>query len=120
MHNGTSADLVAATVRVTTPDQPWAYAVEFPLQDGSVPAGAGLEIETTVRAQRQPVRFGVLNTGGDAFIREIEVAPNARAEQVKIVVPGEAPFGSLVIRSAAAGSSTVEFEIRSVKVLAPS
>ena len=120
LHNGTSAALVAATVRVTTPEQPWAYAVEFPLQDGSVPAGAGLEIETVVRAQLQPARLGVLNAGGDAFIREIEVAPNVSAGQVKIVVPGDAPVGPLVIRSAAAGSSMVEFEIRSVKLLPPS
>ena len=111
LHNGTSADLVAATVCVTTPDQPWAYAVEFPLQDGTVPAGAGLEIETAIRAQRQPVRFGVLNAGGDAFIRELEVAPNASAEQFKIVVPADAAVGPLVIRSAAVGSSMVEFEI---------
>jgi len=116
-HNGVRPETATELLRVTTPDKPWRYAVEFALQRDELVEGRGLEVEIAAHVRGHPVCFGVLNAGGTAFIGQGMAAPNQRAEPVKIVVPAGLRLGSLVVRSGPDGGSDVEFAIRSCKVL---
>jgi SAM-dependent methyltransferase len=117
LHNDVLPETATELLRVTTPDEPWSYAVEFALQRDEPVEGRGLEVEIAAHVRRHPVCFGVLNAGGTAFIGHAMAEPNQRAEPVKIVVPAGPRLGSLVVRSGPDGGSDVEFAIRSCKVL---
>lgn len=99
------------TLRVVTPAQPWAYALELPLQDAL--DGRGLKIEVTASVLQNPVRFGILHADGRAFVQEIEVAENAERKSIELVVPAGTTAGSLIVRTSAKASATVEFGVRS-------
>jgi hypothetical protein len=98
------------TLRIVTPAQPWAYALELPLQDAL--DGRGLKVEVTASVLQNPVRFGILHADGRAFVQEIEVAENAERKSIELVVPAGTPAGSLIVRTSAKASATVEFGVR--------
>ena len=110
--NGACADLVGGTVRLTTPDQPWCYAVEFPL----LADRAGLdsvEVELAVRATGRAVCIGLLSSDGSTFIQEVEVKPAAEFERIRLSTGKDRPIGSLMARSSANGGGAAEIEFLS-------
>jgi FkbM family methyltransferase len=115
--NSARCEKVGKSLHVTTPSQPWSYAVELPLQ-GQLEE-SGLKVAISVRVRENPVRFGILKPDGTEFIQEVEIAENATLESVELIVPANIPIGSLIVRTAARGSSIVEFEITACKLLPP-
>jgi SAM-dependent methyltransferase len=110
--NGARADLVAPTVRLTTPDQPWSYAVEFPLLADRA-AVESVDVELAVRATGKAVCIGLLGSDGSTFIQEVEVKPDAEFKPVKLSAAKGQPIGSLMVRSSANGGGAAEIEFRS-------
>jgi hypothetical protein len=112
IHNDARCEAAGASLNVTTPDQPWSYAIEMPLQD-RVPEGHALKIKISVHVRDKSARFGVLKPNGEAFIQEIEVAQNTEAKSVELAIPANTPVGSLMVRTGASGPSEAQFEIQS-------
>lgn len=98
------------TLRVVTPAQPWAYALELPLQDAL--DGRGVKVEVTASVRQNPVRFGILHADGRAFVQEVEVAESAERKSIELVVPAGTPAGSLILRTSGKASAAVEFGVR--------
>jgi SAM-dependent methyltransferase len=119
VHNYARCEKVGESLRVKTPDQPWSYAVEMPLQDRALSENHILKIEISARVQNNPVCIGVLKPDGTAFSQETEIRPNAEAATVEIVIPPNTPIGSLMVRTASGGSSAVEFEITTCQLPSP-
>jgi len=112
--NTAPADLEAGTVRLTTPDQPWCYAVEFPLLADRAGIDS-VELELAVRATGKAVCVGLLSSDGSTFIQEVEVKPGAEFASVKLAAAKGQPLGSLMVRSSAQGGGTAEIQFRSCR-----
>jgi len=110
VHNAARCEAVEENcLRVTTPAQPGSYAVELPPQIPSNDAGVAVEISAVVRDN--PVRFGILGPDNRQFIQEVEAAESVEPRSLQLVVPPGVLFGSLMVRTAGNGSSTLKFEI---------
>jgi hypothetical protein len=118
VHNSARCEAIGGkTLRVLTPAQPWSFAVEFPLR--SRPEGSALNVAISASVRENPVRFGILKPNGGEYIQEVEIAANAKDRSAEFSVPADVPAGSLTVRTAALGSSAVEFEITQCELTSP-
>jgi hypothetical protein len=112
VHNRSACEPVGEGLRVTTANQQWAYAVEFPLQDVPPSAYKGFKIKLRARVSQGAIGLGVLTPDGTRYRHEIQIAANDEREAVELVLPKTASLGSLMLRNTASdGASRVEVEI---------
>jgi hypothetical protein len=112
VHNRSACEPVGEGLRVTTANQQWAYAVEFPLQDVPPSADKGFKIKLRARVSQGAIGLGVLTPDGTRYQHEIQIAANDESEAVELVLPKTASLGSLMLRNTASdGASRVEVEI---------
>jgi FkbM family methyltransferase len=101
---------------VTTPEQQWAYAVEFPLQNDPPAAGGILRVK--LRVHEGEIGLGLLEPDGKAYQQEIHVSTNDKREAIEFVLPEKAARGSLMVRNAAStGRSRADVEIAGCEVV---
>jgi FkbM family methyltransferase len=110
-HNQAACDVSDSSIRIVTPESQWAYAVEFPLQDGANLPSAGATIKIVARLISGSAGIGLLNHDGTVLLREAYPSDGPGSDTINIpVLPAESA-GSLVVRNlSVAGQSCVEIE----------
>ena len=112
IHNQSACQRAGDLLRVTTPVERWAYAVEFqPLECPSILA-TGMILNLCARVYEGEMGLGLLTSGGEGYHYEIRVAASEESEFVEIPLPKGTALGSLMLRNtSASGRSRADIEI---------
>jgi FkbM family methyltransferase len=102
-------------VRISTPPQQWAYAVEFPAQPEPTPSATAIVVTVDLTVYSGAV--GVACVGADGTIlveREYDSGDGDMAADLSL--PSGAPCGALIVRNAYPDGAASQVEIRSITV----
>jgi FkbM family methyltransferase len=102
-------------VRISTPPQRWAYAVEFPARQDAAPSSTGMvvTIDLTVRAGT----IGVACVAADgAILVESECDSRGGDTPVELSLPSGVSCRTLIVRNTSPDGVASHVEIRSIRV----
>lgn len=111
IHNHAGCEATGGQIRITTPAEQWAYAVEFPPAAAATAPEGEIVFKLRVRVHRGAIGLGVLDPQQGRYQHEIQVVADDKTEVVEIPVPNVATLGSLMLRNTSTkGHSTADFE----------
>lgn len=111
IHNKAACEDDGGALRVTTPIQQWAYAVEFPPQDDAAILKTEMALNLRARVYEGEIGLGLLTQNGK-FEFEVQIAASEDSEIVQIPLPKGTAIGSLMVRNTwAGGGSRADIEI---------
>ena len=111
VHSQAACRRLGDSLRVTTPEGRWAYAVEFPPQEGASMLETDMTLKMRARVYEGELGLGVM-TPDRGYHYEIRVAASEESELVEISLPKGGALGSLMLRNtSASGRSKADIEV---------
>ena len=112
IHNQAACKLAGNLLSVTTPVEQWAYAVEFPPQDGAPVPEEDMKLILRARVYEGAIGLGLLTPQRTEYQREVEVVANGKSELVEIPLRQGAVLGALMLRNTSVnGRSKVDVDV---------
>jgi FkbM family methyltransferase len=117
IHGQTVCEPVGRSLRVTTPVDQWAYAVEFPPHETAPVIEKNTKLRLRARVYEGAIGLGLLTPRGTEYQREVQVAENEESEVVEIPLPEGNHFGALILRNTSVrGKSRADLDILECEV----
>jgi FkbM family methyltransferase len=117
IHNQTTCEPAGDLLRVTTPVEQWAYAVEFSPRDGAPVVDKDMKLKLRARVYEGAIGLGLLTPQRTEYQREVQVVANEESELVEISLPQGAALGALMLRNTSVrGRSRVDLDILGCEV----
>ena len=116
VHSQATCQCVGDLLRIITPAEQWAYAVEFPLHPGAAISETDRVLLLRARVYEGAIGLGLL-TPNDALLYEFRVAASDESTLVEIPLPKGTVLGPLVLRNmSATGRSRADIEIAGCEI----
>src|ERR1700733_3446710 len=87
LHNQAACEPAGETLRITTPVEQWAYAVEFRPRDDQSVAEKDVKLKLRARVYEGAIGLGMLTPQRTEYQHELQVSANDKSELVEIPLP---------------------------------